>query len=328
MDVHVELSNDELIPQDTDFVIVVANGELSPGSVMTLGDQQYNVVEYQVMIHKALHDWDGSSDITDDNGNSLIFSARGLADSGGTVRHSFNDMAIVAGGLHPTNTGCVNKTDAVTQGRYRNGSLVTQAIALSTLTGGSNPLENLTIQTPDDYTTTILLTDGTQVQMEADLDGSGSIGPLEKFGGLRGIPAGQGTADVIWESTLFWHYPGGACYGDDDWESDVLAARDELTIDEEEFQELLDDLGITDVDEAIADCDFSGDCSSGYYQDLQALQAIEALMRYGDGIDTGGGLDNTSGTPNVVGGSAENLGITVGPNYFPGRRTWVDIIAD
>ena len=91
MDVHVELSNDELIPQDTDFVIVVANGELSPGSVMTLGDQQYNVVEYQVMIHKALHDWDGSSDITDDNGNSLIFSARGLADIFTKLRTNENE---------------------------------------------------------------------------------------------------------------------------------------------------------------------------------------------------------------------------------------------
>ncbi|MCX2980204.1 hypothetical protein EYC98_04900 [Halieaceae bacterium IMCC14734] len=327
---HAELDDAAFIPQDTRFVIIIANGELSPGSVMTLGTEQYNVVEYQVMIHKALYDWDGSSDITDGNGNSLIFTAGGLSTSsdGSTVRHSFNDMAIVAGGLHPTNTGCVNGSDAVTQGRYRNGSLVTQAVSLSTLTGGSNPLDNLIIQTPDDYTETILLTDGTQVAMQEDLDESGSIEPIEIFGGLRGIPSGQGTPDVLWESTIFWHYPGGACYGDTDWVADVLAARDELTIDEEEFQELLDDLGITDVDQEISRCDLTGLCSNQFYQDLQALAAIEALLRYGDGIDTGGGLDSTDGVPNIVGGSAENLGITVGPNYFPGRRTWVDIIAD
>lgn len=328
VDDHVELDDPSYIPQDTRFVVIVANAELSPGSVMTLGKQQYNVVEYQALIHKALYNWDGSSDITDGKGNSLIFTGRGLTDSGGTVRHSFNDMAIVAGGLHPTNTGCVNGSDAVTKGRYRNGALVTQAVSLSTLTGGSNPLDNLIIQTPSDYSETVLLTDGTQVKMQEDLDKSDSIEPIEIFGGLRGIRSGQGVPDVLWESTLFWHYPGGACYGDADWVADVLAARDELTIDEEEFQALLDDLGITDVDEAIAECDLTGNCSDGFYQDLQALAAIEAMMTYGDGIVSGGGLDSSDDKPNLVGGSAENLGITVGPNYFPGRRTWVDIIAD
>ena len=96
---HRELSETSVISGSQEFIMVVANADLSPGSVMTLDDREYNVVQYQTMIHKKLRAWNGSGPLRDDDGNSLIFTVDGLRSSGGTVRHTFDDMAILAGGL-------------------------------------------------------------------------------------------------------------------------------------------------------------------------------------------------------------------------------------
>jgi hypothetical protein len=335
MDKHVELSNDGLIPQDEEFIVIVANADMSPGSVMTLDDREYNVVEYQAMIHRKLRAWDGEGDLTDDDGNTLIFTVAGLEASGGTVRHSFNDMAILAGGLHPTNTGCVNKTDAVTNGRYRNGSLVTQAVSRSMFDGDGNALDKLIVQQPGDLAHPAVLSDGSQVNMKEDFDDSGDFDAdnYEVFGGLRAEIEGEGDTDALFESTLFWHYPGGACYGDDGWEEDVLAARDDGVLTQEEFDQMLADLGIADLDQALEDNAHCADTSSAdggcmeFYDELLALQELETTITEG-GINANTGLEGDGETPVIVEGAATEQGITVGPNFQTGRRTWVDIVAD
>ncbi|MCZ6831029.1 MAG: PilC/PilY family type IV pilus protein [Gammaproteobacteria bacterium] len=338
MDKHVELSNESLIPQDDEFIVIVANADLSPGSVLTLDDREYNVVEYQTMIHKKLRAWDGDGDLTDDDGNTLIFSAAGLAASGGTVRHSFDDMAILAGGLHPTITGCVNKTDAVTNGRYRNGSLVTQAVSRSMFSGAGNMLDRLTVQIPGDLPQVVVLSDGSQVDMKEDFDDSGAFDAdnYEIFGGLRATISGQGDTDALFESTLFWHYTdlaGAACYGDDNWEAEVLAARDAAVLTQDEFDQILADLGIADLAAEVAShegCKDTSESNGGcmeYYQLLQALLELETTITEG-GINSETGLESDGESPVIVEGAATEQGITVGPNFRAGRRTWVDILAD
>jgi hypothetical protein len=325
MDKHVELSNDSLIPQDQEFIVIVANADMSPGSVLTLDDREYNVVEYQAMIHRKLRAWNGEGDLTDE----------GLEASGGTVRHSFNDMAILAGGLHPTNTGCVNKNDAVTKGRYRNGSLVTQAISRSMFDGDGNALDKLIVQEPTDLAHPAVLSDGSQVDMKEDFDNSGDFDTdnYEVFGGLRAQIEGQGDTDALFESTLFWHYPGAACYGDDGWEEDVLEARDDGVLTQEEFDQMLADLGVVDLDQALEDNAHCADTAAAaggcmeFYEELLALQELETTIAEG-GIGADTGLEGDGETPVIVEGAATEQGITVGPNFQTGRRTWVDIVAD
>jgi hypothetical protein len=335
MDVHVELSNDALIPPDEEFIVIVANGDLSPGSVLTLDDREYNVVEYQTMIHKKLRAWDGTGDLTDDDGNTLIFTASGLAASGGTVRHSFDDMAILAGGLHPTNTGCVNKSDSVTNGRYRNGSLVTQAVSRSMFTGGGNMLDRLTVQQPTDLPHPMVMSDGSQVDMKVDFDDDDNFeyGNYEIFGGLRATISGQGDTDALFESTLFWHYPGAPCYGQDGWEEAVVTARDDGSLTQAEYNQMLAELGITDLQseiDALESCKNTkvkdGGCKETY-EDLIDLQELATTIVDG-GVDSETGLESDGETPVIVEGAATEQGITVGPNFVGGRRTWVDLIAD
>lgn len=119
---HVELDDTDTVPSDTEWIVLVANADLSPGSVMTIGDKEWNVVEYQAMMHRALRDWNGTDALLDEDDESLIFTTGDISSDGGTVRHAFNDMAILAGGLHPNNTGCVKDGDSMMNGRYRGGA--------------------------------------------------------------------------------------------------------------------------------------------------------------------------------------------------------------
>ena len=74
---------DVSIPPAEEFIVLMANADLSPGGELTLGNKEYNVVEYQRLIHKKLAAWDGVAPLLDDDGNSLIFNIAGLTGGGG-----------------------------------------------------------------------------------------------------------------------------------------------------------------------------------------------------------------------------------------------------
>ena len=340
---HVELDDSRLIDPDAEWIVVIANADLSPGSVLILDDREYNVVEYQAMIHNKLREWNGVTPLGDDD-NRLIFSTQNLLDSGATVRNRFDDMAILAGGLHPTNTQCVNKTDSTTNARYRNGALVIQAINRDIFTGCSTTgcsLDKILVQTPDDLINPVILGDGTQVPMEVDFDSSGSIdaGNYEIIGGLRADISGVGDTDAWFESTLFWHYGGAGCYGDANWVADVQAVRDDLIYTQEEFDQLLADNNVTDL---AADLITYESCSgnensiddtcAAYYDILEMLEAKQDTITNLDpaSIDTGSdsALDSSGETPVIMGGAAPATGVTAGPNFQTGRRTWTDVTDD
>jgi hypothetical protein len=381
----------DLVDNSTEFIIVVANADLSPGSELTIGHRKINVVEYQRIIHKAMAGWNGNpNSLNDTGGNSLVFTIADLLEVdgdgvAGTLRSTFDSLAIINGGLHPTQTGCVNKSNGLinANGRWRNGSLVIQLIDVDHFAPPYNdpetqPLDRLTVQNPTDMYKSVIV-DGDEIVLAEDLsdpldgDSDDATSPLyEVYGGmlakcvdtsspLDGVCDDGGIApEFLYESTLFWHYnnkgevsdaldAGKSCYGDEDWEADTAAARGELPL--EFFLELLaaagfvdaDGLAVTDLPGLIAafdallasGCDTATDEGSGCkttYEALLEMVELSELINEGGSDDDeelpSTGLEGAGTTPIVIEGAVTSGGVTSGPNFQSGRRTWTDILPE
>ena len=204
-----------------EFIVLVANADLSPGAAITIGAKRWNMLKYQKLIHQKLAAWDGVSDLLDEDGDSLIFTTNSIK-AAGTLRHSFDDQAIVDGALHPTETDCIrgvsrsNGRQINNLGRYRNGALIMQLVKRELFTEGRNPVEQLSLQSPDDFKSFMTLADGSLVQLRDN--GVEYSGLLVK-----------NNAEFLYESALFWHFDqsGATCYGDWDWADKVQIAIDE-----------------------------------------------------------------------------------------------------
>ena len=115
---------------------------------------------------------------------------------------------------------------------------------------------------------------------------------------------------------------------------EVQRVIDSLAITQEEFDQLLVDAGITDLDaeleayEYCQDVNFGGDGTcKNYYDSLLDLKSSEQMVG-GGLVDSTTGLESDGETPVIMEGSVSPQGITVGPNFETGRRTWTDITAD
>jgi Tfp pilus tip-associated adhesin PilY1 len=119
------------------FLVLIANGDYSPGGMLTIGSAApVNVKDYQdALINKIqtnsltvadLHTIDELQGTTLP-GNDPVATGETIA---GALRISFTDTSIATGGLHPTNTGCVNKDNALINyhDRWRNGALTLHLI--------------------------------------------------------------------------------------------------------------------------------------------------------------------------------------------------------
>jgi len=323
------------IAQSEEFIVLIANADLSPGGELTIDAKEYNVVRYQRMIHKKLAAWDGVGPLVDDEGVSLIHKISNIKNNSGALVSTFNSLAITSGGLHPTNTGCVNGAASITNGRWRNGALIFHLVKRSHFIAGTPPLDRLTVQNPSDLRSPIVLSDGTQVVLTEDLNGNGVIDAgapdYEVYGGLTV----SSNVEFLYESTLFWHYPGGACYGDPGWILEVAEATHSLEL----YQEALEAAGFADIDALIAELALLEGCKKikekdggckDRYKELNALYQIGLMINaYIDGGGDGpppDGLGDISGSPVVIDGGIDEGGVTSGPNFETGRRTWTDIL--
>ncbi|MGB5716418.1 MAG: PilC/PilY family type IV pilus protein, partial [Gammaproteobacteria bacterium] len=112
--------------KDQEFIVVLANADLSPAAELQIGCRTWNAQEYQDMIREQLEDLDRTpSELRDtkpEHGNAtLIFSAAdiasGASDPGGvtcpvdspdpTLRIYFANSDILQGGIHGTRSQCV-----------------------------------------------------------------------------------------------------------------------------------------------------------------------------------------------------------------------------
>jgi len=140
---------------------------------------------------------------------------------------------------------------------------------------------------------------------------------------------------------------GKSCYGSDDWEFDTTAARGQLP--QVFFDELLKAAGFEDGDgqadlpaliaafdaldaNTCKDIDEgSGGCKTKY-EALLELVRLSKLVDDGDPSNNGSlpatGLEGAGTTPVVIEGAVTSGGITSGPNFQSGRRTWIDILPE
>jgi hypothetical protein len=203
------------------FIIVIANADLSPGAKIIMGKDSlgneisYNVVYYQKMIHEVLSNWNGIDELVDpDSGNSLIHTVASLKQNNGTLRIQLNSLAIVNGGLIATNTDCVKHND-IYNDRWRNGALTMHSIDRAHF-DNSDSLSRVKVQTPSDLIENLFI--------------EGKALNLEGFGGLHAKNTLSNNSGFIFESTIFWHYEGGPCYGESGYEKAVLKLRSKLLL--------------------------------------------------------------------------------------------------
>ncbi len=339
---HVEINSaGSGIASNEPFVLLIANADFSPGSTLRIGNKSWNVVEYQRQIHTALKNWDATdpSNVPEDaDGDSMIFTWGGIEALNGSISHNFDNLAILAGGLHPTQTGCVKDSAYDTYnsgtkvGRWRNGSLTTQLVKASYFSS-SSAITQVDVQEPTDLVEVVTIADGTTIKLTEDYDGD-SILETANHEYIGGLLAKSGS-EHIYESTLFWHFGSLSslllgvkpCYGDADWPAAVA-----LEQSNDSLSAALDLLGIEDLDAELAANVYCADKKVGgngqcknYYKLLEKLVKLRDENPGTTGtIDTG--LGGSSGAPIIMGGGAENQGVTAGPQFEYGRMTWTDIV--
>ncbi|OUS27728.1 hypothetical protein A9Q98_08970 [Thalassotalea sp. 42_200_T64] len=346
------------------FFVVVSNADFSPAGLLHIGNNTYNVVAYQQMIHRKLKAWDGQlTTLLDDDGNSLIVSINDITAGGGTLRTSFSDQALISGGIHPTIVQCsknpwarhaaMGRTPSMeNNGRWRAGALTMMAIDPDKV----KSLADLHIQTPPDlkasvrigaekyYLTDDINNDGV---IDNDIDGDGQ---LDIYGGLRA--KGDQSSDEpangwLHEVFLWWHYSQAAniCYGEAGYDLAVAEIRGYITQDD--FDRGLAELGYTDLDVALAawdviyqKCGYSTSClrkeTDANGNDGRVMRALFAVhdkivenpSPYDDGGGSGGDgtvIGSASTEPLQMVGDNTTTGVSSGPDFIKGRRTWVDI---
>ena len=281
--------------------MVLANADLSPGATLTIGNKSWNGVAYQKMVTNKLIALGAtqatSINFTDDaDGKSLVYTLNDIL-SAGTLRIEFDNMAIIAGGLHPTIPQCVWSTrnpyddvDVSTHADYNKHITIVPNGASkdpSATTGYRWRNGALTMQLLDVDT-------GYALQGSTFLpkDGSGNIvGGIyaKKFSAMGldrdvknastnaiTVSEGANESGLLYEATMFWHfgdlykYRNGhdaACYGSSNWQAAVNIERGGLTWGE--YQALL--AGLTDTSPQIV-------------RYAAALKALEDYIN-GGGVD-------------------------------------------
>jgi len=342
-DIKVDRATEVGIGNANQFFVIVANADLSTESNLNIGTQSWNVVVYQKMIQQKLDAWVAAgasqanfASMMVDNGNSLIYTLDQIiatVDAGtGKFTNSFNDQAIVNGGLHPTITGCVNKSSSVTNGRWRNGALVTQLIDVDNYI--LNP-SSIVKQNPSDLLAKVTV-NGTDVVL-VETNGI-RYGGLHANSNLSSMGIGALNSSFLYESTLFWHFGSlykllnsnqpKPCYGASNW--DVAKAMELAGISGAELTALINDptndLGkaYQDLQDAIANGD-----SQATIDELQN-DYDKLLDKITDYVNKPGSPNNnpnqpyTPGTP-VITVDKSNTLINQGLPNSMGRRSWIDI---
>ena len=348
------------------LVALVANADLSPGGVLTIGDRSWNVVEYQKLIQQKLAAWSNGSesDFVDGNGISLAFTLDQInsANGGsGTLRISFDDQAILSGGIIP-NSNCVQNDPlgpaanamvlAEPNGRWRAGALTLQLLdynAIKLDIDNSVAANNRVylLQNVSDLPKVVSLPTGI-----VSLQDSGV-----SYGGVIANPyvPTLPNAAFLYESTLFWDFSGTYCYGTDDWESQrrlallsILKINDFLsTVSSTLLNTILADIADVLAQISSHNCsEFSpiGACTDaiylGYLDNLadyfSQFEGVLLPIFQNYAVDISdlavfiayGGAAELQGDPNLGVATTDDLSSqqsAPGPTFTQGRQSWLEI---
>lgn len=320
------------IPENEEFIVLVANADLTPGATLRIGNQEWNALDYQRHVHQALLNWDpGSPDALVPE--SLIWTWGAINVAGGTISLNFNDDAIRAGGIHPTQPECVVEPISLPlpdHDRWRNGALTIQLVKKSHFTG-SPAISMVDIQQPADLATEVTLPDGTLIKTSLD---ETVPAQYRTIGGLLA----KGSAEHIWESTLFWHFGdlaqiaglGRPCYGEPNWAAAVALELSANPV--AEALKFLDVDSSLTLQELIAQKEACGPNGSSscleLYQLLQDLAALASIYE----LPSVDGTQNDGETPVNMNGGARGAGntdtgsFTEGQTFERGRASWTDLV--
>jgi hypothetical protein len=350
-----------------DFIVTIANADWSPGGRLTIGQTTYNVVEYQVMLHKAMKNWlPGHNDakkgeLRDPAGNSLIHSVKSILDdvdsdgNPGTLRITFDATALIYGGLVPSRTSCVKDSLVTPSNRWRSNALVIHLVDAGLVVGdyvnGSGtgqPLDRVRVQDITDTTfyERIILSDGTQIKLTEDFNDNDTI-EGSNYEILGGITA-KDEASFLYESTAFWHWSDkdgdelGECWSDSDayrtaYRNVTTRIAVGMFLDKlaqetsfDTFEELVAAIEL----QKTSGCRATNSCSD----DPEKLDALyeEGMLVFqvpDDGSELPEDVDeyqdgSLTGDPVIIEGGVAEGGLTSGPNFEGGRRTWIDILPD
>jgi hypothetical protein len=238
----------------------------------------------------------------------------------------------------------------MTNGRWRNGALIIQLVRRSLFGPAlTNQLDGLTVQNPSDLKTVVVMSDGTQINLTENVNGIGGIQPNQPFYEVYGGLTVKNNAEFLYESTLFWHFGSISevalgvkpCYGDPNWEAAYKVETQGITLPL--FQALLATYGFADMAAleaallALQGCinidNDDGGCkdSEDYYDELRSIYNLGLLSLGLGGPGQGGklpptGLEIIDGSPVAIEGGISAGGVTSGPNFETGRRTWTDVL--
>jgi len=356
---------DVIVDPIREFIVTIANADWSPGGRLTIGDVEYNVVEYQVMLHKALAKWEAvggstnwrSEDLKDPKGNPLVHtlnSIRADLDSDGnpgTLRTTFDATALIYGGLIPSKTSCVKDSLLTPYNRFRGNALVMHLVDadyVMDLDNGTTPLDRLRVQdiSGPTFYERIVLSNGTIINLTNDADNDGVEGDSPEYEVYGGITA-KGDPSFLYESTAFWHWGDkdgnelGICWDDSDAYrtayKDVTSRTavgfflDKLA--QETIFDTFEELAAAIVALDLLDCKDTT-CATQYaqYEALYNEGMLVFQVPYNPAELPEGVVEGQSGSltgdPVIIEGGIAEGGLTSGPNFDSGRRTWIDILSD
>jgi len=318
----------------------IANADLSTGGNIIIGNRIWNVVEYQKMIQKQLMNWDGLSDLVDEHGDPLAFTLDQINEAvggTGTLRISFNNTAILTGGLIPTKSGCVKSSPNITNGHWRGGALTLHVVDYEAVRNNIINADLATdrvylFQTVNDLPDSITTLSAGSIKLREDTNSDGTIDT--EYAGIIANPAND--SGFLYESTIFWHYKGG-CYGEPSWEAQKNAA----VITEQELADFLTQEAALIAEIQSYSCtEFKkGVCKDSAYTSLLDKLKSEIGNTFDNSsndienialsiaeifIGTTGynATINASTTPPTD--ETEIISKTPGPSFRWGRQSWID----
>jgi hypothetical protein len=190
----------------------------------------------------------------------------------------------------------------------------------------------------------IVLTDGTMVQLTGDDGLNGLEGDTPKYEVYGGLTA-KDSASFIYESTAFWHWKEDdqpdICWSDSaqyrtaykTWTErtavGVFLDKLEGTTPFETFEDL-----VTAIEAQVALNCQTTTCKDAYeqYETLYNEGMLIFQVPGGLGGEDEGVVEyqngSLTGDPVIIEGGVAEGGLTSGPNFESGRRTWIDILSE
>jgi hypothetical protein len=211
--------------------------------------------------------------------------------------------------------------------------------------GREQPLDRLRVQAPPDIFPKITLSDGTMIILTDDKDDDGLEGDSPEYEVYGGLTA-KNEESFLYESTVFWHWNDGdqpdLCYADTE---EYRNAYKEVTgqipmrmfLDKLEAATTFTSIeDLTEYVESLQSCKDTANSAGGCSDEWEAIEALAVESEMVGQQSSGGGDENSelggggglSGEPQIMEGGISEAGITSGPNFATGRRTWTDILPE